>query len=566
MAEYQSILTAIENSIERFNKNIPKAQRAMFEAIEEELRRLEMNGKSIKATVKNLKIIASIKNKLNKLILSPEYIDSVKEFAKSFNEITALQNEYWRGLESTFKPRPLLREIRKAAIDDTVKALTETGITGITDHISDILRTNITAGGSMKALTGQLKESLLNTKTDGVLAKFAKTYTTDAINTYAAQYTETVSSDLGFTWHAWQGSEIKTSRGFCQAMVENHRYFHVSGIPNLLKGLDENGNKLKYEDNITKEEKSVGLNAKTGLPDGFKDGTNVSNFLTIRGGWNCGHQARPVPERNVKSQAPALYASIINSTPYKAWARANDVSLAKTSKPAEELPVKKEPPKPKPKGDNIATKYTVSKSVSKTANPALDAINEVHGVPDTIKPIPITKINSGSANGRFRSYTNGESFDIQIKSTGPRGQVTVVHEIGHHLDLATGVKGKFDSNVDGTGIYKVVEVAINSDKIQKLERILGKGEIVNDKGEVIPLSYKAKDYINYLLIRQEIWARAYAQYIATKSGKPDLRTGLETIIKDGTGIPGVNMQWDEKDFEKISEAIDLFLKQSKLVE
>ena len=324
MAQYNDILTAIEKAIEDFNKNIPRAQREMYAGIEDELRRLDLSGNKIKATVKNLKIIAAIKNKMLKLILTPEYKKSVKEFATAFNEITTLQNDYWRGIESTFKPRPLIREIRKAAISDTVKALTESGIgANISDQITNILRTNITSGGSLKQLTGQLRESLLTNKTDGLLAKYARTITTDSINTYSAQVTDTVSSDLGFTFFAWQGTEIKTSRPFCQAMVENHRYFHISGIPNLLKGLDENGVKLRYQDNFTKSEQSVELYAKTGLPSGFKEGTNVANFRILRGGWSCAHQPRPVPERNVKSQEPELYKSIINSAPYKAWIRAN---------------------------------------------------------------------------------------------------------------------------------------------------------------------------------------------------------------------------------------------------
>ena len=34
---------------------------------------------------------------------------------------------------------------------------------------------------------------------------------------------------------------------------------------------------------------------KTGLPQGMIDDTNVSNFPTYRGGYNCGHQSYPIP-------------------------------------------------------------------------------------------------------------------------------------------------------------------------------------------------------------------------------------------------------------------------------
>lgn len=316
--EFSTITSAIDKSIERFNKNIPKAQRAIFEAIEEELRRLDMNGKNIKATVRNLKIIASIKNKLNKLILSPEYIESVKEFAKSFNTITTLQNDYWRGLESKFKPRPLIREIRKQAIGDTVKALT--GIEGITEQVTNILKTNITTGGSMKALTAQLRESLLTTETDGALLKYTRQITTDAINQYSNQVNQVIGSDLGFEWLAYRNSDIETTRPFCDAMTDR-RYFHISSIPSLLDRMNEDGTPLQYlkEGQLTK----VPVYEKTGLPGGMIPGTDASNFQIRRGGYNCGHSIQWVPERNVKTQAPELYQMIINSGPYKRWLSLN---------------------------------------------------------------------------------------------------------------------------------------------------------------------------------------------------------------------------------------------------
>lgn len=317
--EYKNILSAIEDSINRFNKNIPAAQRTMFDAIEEELRRLDMNGKNIKATVRNLKVIASIKNKLQRLILTDEYKESVKEFAKSFNTITTLQNEYWKGLESSFKPTPLLREIRKQAITDTVKGLT--GVDGITEQITSILKTNITTGGSMKALTAQLRESLLNTETDGLLVKYVKTITTDSINQYSNQVNQVIGSDLGFEWLAYRNSNIATTRPFCDAMTDR-RYFHISSIPNLLKRINEDGSPLQYKN---KEGKMVQVPVyeKTGLPGGMIPGTDPSNFQIRRGGYQCGHSIQWVPERNVKSQAPEIYNMVINAAPYKAWKKAN---------------------------------------------------------------------------------------------------------------------------------------------------------------------------------------------------------------------------------------------------
>jgi hypothetical protein len=313
MADFNDILKEIDKAISRFNKSIPNAQKKMYQELVVELKRLDLKGDKIKPTVGNLKIIQSIKNKLTRLILTDDYLEEVKEFVKSFNTVSKLQNEYWKGIESKFKPGPLLKEIRTQAIGDTVKQLTESGIAAnIGDAISDILRTNITSGGSYKALNEQLLNSLTDTdKSDGMLTRYAKTITTDSINTYAAQYNQVVSSGLGFEWYAYRNSEIMTSRPFCQAMVENRRYFHVSEIPDLLAAKD-----LYYKDNKTGKTKKVTIYDKTGLPHGMKEGTNPANFLTLRGGWNCGHQITPVPERNVPLE---VRDRVYNTPAYHRW-------------------------------------------------------------------------------------------------------------------------------------------------------------------------------------------------------------------------------------------------------
>lgn len=317
MPDYSDILKAIDKAIETFIDKIPAAQRRAFEGIADELKRLDTSNGKIKTTVANLKIIQSVKNKLVKMIVTDQYIKDVKEFANAFNEITALQNAYWQSVETDFTPKPLLREIRQQTIADTIKNLTASGIgNAVADQIATILRTNITSGGSYAQLTEQLREKMLNTTTEGSLQKYARQITTDSINQYNAQYTQSVSNDLGFEWYAYQGSEIQTSRPFCQAMVENNRYFHISQVTNLLLGLDAQGNRLKYKDNVTGEEKTVDVYSKTGLPNGFIPGTNAANFFVNRGGYFCGHQARPVSERIVPLEAREF---VYATDAYKAW-------------------------------------------------------------------------------------------------------------------------------------------------------------------------------------------------------------------------------------------------------
>lgn len=313
---YSDIIKRIDKAVLKFNKNIPDAQRSMFDAVMEEVGKLDRNGDSIKATVANIRRVAAIKNKLNRLILTPEYLAEVKDFARAFNEVTVLQNQYWRQVEAQWKPRVLLKEIRKQAIGDVVTNLTESGIdANVAKPISDILKTNITTGGSVKQLTEQLRESLLNTESAGTLDRFAKTITTTSLNQYSAQYTNTVASDLGLEWYRYANSLLRTSRAFCKAMRKpENQWFHISMIPALLRA---EGLTYKNEDG---EEVPVPVNAKTGLPDGFIKGTNAANFLINRAGWNCGHQVQPVSEGLVPKN---IRDTIMRRPDYQAWTRVN---------------------------------------------------------------------------------------------------------------------------------------------------------------------------------------------------------------------------------------------------
>lgn len=315
MADFKDILEKINDSISNMGKRVPSIQKDIYDSLQEDLRKLDLQDGKIKATVKNLSLINSIKNKLNRIILTPEYKQQVKEFARSFNEITSLQNEYWKGIDKLFKPKALLQAIKEQAIGDTVSKLTEAGIgANIAEPIADILRTNITTGGSYKDLTKQLRESLVNTETPGTMEKYIGQITTDAVNQYSAQYTQVVSSDLGYQWFKYDNTDILSTRPWCDAMTDQP-YFHISQLPRLIKGEG-----LTYLNKKTGKREPVPIYEKTGLPTGMIPGTDASNIFIRRGGYRCQHQIRPVNER----QVPADIVARIKASPeYNAWKEIN---------------------------------------------------------------------------------------------------------------------------------------------------------------------------------------------------------------------------------------------------
>lgn len=300
MATFNDISKLIKKALSGFDKSIPGMEKKLLSLMQDEIKRLDTKGDRIAATVKNLSILASIKGKLNRIILNPEYRGEIKEFAKAFQSVYSLQFEYWKKIETAYKPRPLLKAIRNQAISDVVSNLTSMGLSSISDSITSILRTNITTGGSYVDLAEQLRQSIVNTPgSKGILDRNIKTIASDAINQFSRQTMTLVSSDLGYVWYRYMNSDIETTRCFCDQMTDRD-YFHISEVPRLIEG----------------KEFDCDIYARTKLPYGMIEGTNSDNFFVRAGGWNCRHSIQPV----AKLQVPKEVQERVYATEwYKAW-------------------------------------------------------------------------------------------------------------------------------------------------------------------------------------------------------------------------------------------------------
>lgn len=310
MPQFSDIVSVVEDALEKFNSRIPTLQRKLLRELLLELKDLDLKGGGIKTTVRNLRKVNSIKGKLQKLILNKDYKAALKEYTQVFKQVTTLQNQIFQQADVNFSPPKLGKEIMKQSIEDVVTKMTETGITGnVGNAIADVLRQNITTGSSYASLTETLREMLTETKTPGLLQRYARQITTDAVNQYTATYMKTVSSGLDYEWFRYAGKDIETTRPFCDAMTDR-KFFHISEVPDLLKAKD-----LYYTDkegNVVK----VPLMKKTGLPAGMIPGTDEESFFSNRGGYNCGHQIFPVNERLVPKD---VKDRVFATTAYKRW-------------------------------------------------------------------------------------------------------------------------------------------------------------------------------------------------------------------------------------------------------
>lgn len=275
------ILKTIGDATDSFQSSIDPIQKQIYSDIEILIKNLDLNGNKIANTVNNIKAIGQLKAKIQKAILNPDYIDSVKAYVAVFADVSELQNNYFSELSDEFKPNKLLDAIQSQSIDQAVVSLTESGIdANITGGIQNILKTNITGGGTYSDLLDQMRNFILtNDSGTGALEKYTKQITTDSLNQYSAQYTQAITMDLGMNWFMYVGSNKDTTREFCKLLTAK-KYIHVSELPDIVNGIIDG--------------KQVALNPKTDLWYGAIPGTNESNFQVNRGGYGCDHQLMPV--------------------------------------------------------------------------------------------------------------------------------------------------------------------------------------------------------------------------------------------------------------------------------
>jgi hypothetical protein len=280
------LLKTIDGASAKFNGKLPAIEGKLLEELSLLMKDFSVKNGKILSNMANLKLLNKIKGKLEKLVFSKEYVKDVSDFVRTYSTVAAMQNDYFKGQDKHFKAKDYYSALKQVAIDNTIEGLTESGVrANVLKPITDILLTGITSGQSYAQMEETLRKALTETPDGaGALSRYAKTYTIDSINQFSAEYMTAISNDLGYEWYAYRGTNLETTREFCEHMTKKE-FVHKSEFPELLKGKIDGHQCRIYE--------------KTGLPYGMKEGTNIDNFTVNRGGWNCGHQLVPLREASV---------------------------------------------------------------------------------------------------------------------------------------------------------------------------------------------------------------------------------------------------------------------------
>jgi len=583
------IVQTLEDSVARFEKSASGIEKQVYEKVVDLTKELKISGGKISMTGENIRMISSLKSEIEKIILSPKYKSNVKEFLKTFSTVETLQNSYFSSMVENFSAPKVLKAVKQDAIRQTASDLTESGVdTNITTPIQKMIQRSITEGGSYASLLDGLKSQIVSTTDNpGLVSKHLKTYTVTSINTFSANYNETISQDLGFKWRMYTGSLLETSRPWCVHMAKK-KYVHQSELRTVIfDNID--GVKICSSD--------IPCNKKTGLPSGMIDKTDETNIGQRRGGWNCGHQFGGVPDAVVPKNLRDQIAG-------------NPPAPTPPPKPPIQPPKPPEPPKPDPQPAQEEKKFTQAKfyskhpqqinddlqSVTNNADGATDIANEFKTTVSIVRPTDAANLNgivkfSSEVGAPIRSIpqmdsnTDGACFidnrgvsvkvktgdTIEFKSNEKLFNLTDSEDLlkefpkyreaisRRHGRVIADEKGVVIAKIDDTGMVKQWSVGILNPTNKAPVVSHEMGHLIHNKYDPIPHKDAPRKKMEALAQKlkvtlddaptiygqfnwSEFWSESFSSYIYNRSGFKKLYPKAFELFESAAKEYGIDLK------------------------
>lgn len=179
-------------------------------------------------------------------------------------------------------------------------------------------------------------------------------------------------------------------------------------------------------------------------------------------------------------------------------------------------------------------------------------------------------INRSEGYYKHEIFTNkdtGELIDriptrIKLNTTenlGRTAELTLIHEVGHYLDhTAVGETKDFMGSSPTVGLSNRRErsLPVFNDFLSTVEKTPTMQRIIKKSKEA--KRQEEKDYNAYLMTRSEIFARAFTQYVANKSGSGALQAQFKA---EQTKRNAKNMYWSDAEFKKLEPVMDKMFKE-----
>ena len=253
-------------AISSYDKAIISVQNKLYDSILLKLKDLELDQGYIKQNAFNRKIIREVQTEFDDVIKNSKYIPATRNYLMIIPEINSLTTAYFQTISESFTPnKQFLKSLQGQTIKNINDLILNDGLqANVKIPLNQLLEQNVSSGGSYSGMLKQVRDYVKGGEQEGQLLKYVRTYTTDALFSYARSYMEAVTADLKLDWYRYSGGIIDTTREFCDE--RNGHYYHRSEI--------ESWAELEWK--------------------GKRKGTTKSSIFVFLGGHACRHELIPV--------------------------------------------------------------------------------------------------------------------------------------------------------------------------------------------------------------------------------------------------------------------------------
>ncbi|WP_350351888.1 phage minor capsid protein [Microbacterium sp. A8/3-1] len=209
-------------------------------------------------------------------------------------------------------------------------------------------------------------------------------------------------------------------------------------------------------------------------------------------------------------------------------------------------------PLPPSRPSTVAYRAAKGTPVGDGARHAVSQMRAVHTIPSTVTPVSIARMPSATARakpGVRGSYSRAQST-LWLRPDAEDLEFTTVHELGHWLDnKLLGDDARYGSDrLDSpawTRWNAAVAASAPTRHLETVRGMVGNGRVSAELGT----------HIDYMLRPREQFARAYAQWVATRTGDATLLAQLAVFQGADNSILRA-YHWADDDFEAIGAALD----------
>lgn len=179
----------------------------------------------------------------------------------------------------------------------------------------------------------------------------------------------------------------------------------------------------------------------------------------------------------------------------------------------------------------------------------LSTIERVHEL--SSQPVTIRSSAESDAMAhlpRANAMYDADSREMFVRLDGPHVETTTIHEYGHHVDNVLG-GGEMLSRAD----VQPPEMVTLLDAIDASAPVRALREGIGSEGA---LASDETTQRGYLLLRPELFARAYAQWIAVESRSVRAQRAIEALPDTGADQ---HRQWSAEEFAPIRSAMSTLM-------